>query len=308
MSTPSSNPSSLDAISDRIANLCDGIAPRLVVVHGPRRRSSTGIIWRPGLVLTAEEALEADEDVLITRPDGNQVAASLVGRDPSTDIALLRTEEQPIANVPLADTSGLRAGHLVLAAGRQSEGLCAALGIVALAGGPWGSLRGGHIDRRIHLDVKLDTRSEGGAALDTNGQILGMTVLGPRGRVLVIPSETLERVAQQLLAHGRIARGYLGLGLQSVRIDRTIADAAGLAEPKGLIVISVDPNGPGQGAGIKQGDILIRWDANPLHSVRRVYTLLGPESVGRSITLGMLRGGEQISFTIVIAERPKPQE
>ena len=137
MSTPSSNPSSLDAISDRIANLCDGIAPRLVVVHGPRHRSSTGIIWRPGLVLTAEEALEADEDILITRPDGNQVAASLVGRDPSTDIALLRTEEQPIANVPLADTSGLRAGHLVLAAGRQSEGVCAALGIVALTGGPW---------------------------------------------------------------------------------------------------------------------------------------------------------------------------
>ena len=169
----------------------------------------------------------------------------------------------------------------MLAAGRQSEGLCAALGIVALAGGPWRSLRGGHIDRRIHLDLKLDAHSEGGAALDTNGQILGMTVLGPRGRVLVIPSETIERVAQQLLAHGRIARGYLGLGLQSVRIDQTIADAAGLAEPKGLIVISVDPNGPGQRAGIKQGDILIRWDADPLHSVRRVYTLLGPDSVGR---------------------------
>jgi S1-C subfamily serine protease len=308
MSTPSSNPSSLDAISDRIANLCDGIAPRLVVVHCPRRRSSTGIIWRPGLVLTAEEALEADEDILITRPDGNQVAASLVGRDPSTDIALLRTEEQPIANVPLADTSGLRAGHLVLAAGRQSEGLCAALGIVALAGGPWRSLRGGHIDRRIHLDVKLDTQSEGGVALDTNGQILGMTVLGPRGRVLVIPSETLERVAQQLLAHGRIARGYLGLGLQPVRIDQTLADAAGLAEPKGLIVISVDPNGPGQRAGIKQGDILIQWDADPLHSVRRVYTLLGPESVGQTIMFGMLRAGTQISLTVEIAERSKPQE
>jgi S1-C subfamily serine protease len=308
MSAPSSNPSSLDAISNRITNLCDGIAPRLVVVHGPSRRSSTGIIWRPGLVLTAEEPLEADEDILITRPDGNQVAAGLVGRDPSTDIALLRTEEQPTADVPFADTTGLRVGHLVLAAGRQSEGLCAALGIVALAAGPWRSLRGGHIDRRLHLDIRLDARSEGGAALDTSGQILGMTVLGPRGRVLVIPSETLERVAQQLLAHGRIARGYLGLGLQSVRIDRTIANAAGLAEPKGLIVISVDPNGPGQKAGIKQGDILIRWDADPLHSVRRVYTLLGPESVGRSITLGMLRAGEPISFTIVIAERPKPQE
>src|SRR3712207_681284 len=105
------NPSSdlpLDAISDRIADLCDGIAPRLVAVHGSQRRSSTGIIWRPGLVFTAEEALEADEDILITRPDGSQAPASLVGRDPSTDVALLRTEEQPIADVPFADTSGLR--------------------------------------------------------------------------------------------------------------------------------------------------------------------------------------------------------
>jgi S1-C subfamily serine protease len=299
---------SLEAISDRIADLCDRIAPSLVAIHGPKRRSSSGFIWRPGLVLTAEEALEADEDILITRADGSQVPASLVGRDPSTDIALLRTEEQPIADVPFADTSGLRIGHLVLAVGRQSEGVCAALGIIALAGGPWKSLRAGHIDRRLHLDLKLDARSEGGAALNSNGKIIGMTVLGPRGRVLVIPSETIERVAQQLLAHGRIPRGYLGLGLQPVRIDQTIANAAGLAEPKGLIVISVDPNGPGQRAGIKQGDILIQWDANPLHSVHRVYTLLGPESVGQTITLGMLRAGKQISFTVEIAERSNPQE
>jgi S1-C subfamily serine protease len=306
MSIPSTNPSSLDAISDRFADLCDEIAPRLVVIHGPRRRSSTGLIWRPGLVVAAEEALEADEDILITRPDGSHVSASLVGRDPSTDIALLRTEEQPIADAPFADTSGLRVGQLVLAAGRQPEGVCAALGIVALAGGPWRSLRGGQINRRLHLDLKLDARSEGGTALDVNGQIVGMTVLGPRGRVLVIPSETIERVAQQLLAHGRIPRGYLGLGLQPVRIDQTIADAAGLAEPKGLIVISVDPNGPGQRAGFKQGDIVIRWNADPLHSVRRVHTLLGPESVGQTITLGMLRVGKQISLTVEIAERSNP--
>jgi S1-C subfamily serine protease len=307
MPNPSSD-LSLDAISDRVADLCDGIAPRLVAIHAPRRRSSTGIIWRPGLVVTADEALEADEDILITRPDGSPISASLLGRDPSTDIALLRTEEQPIADVPFREMSGLRVGHLVLAAGRRFEGVCAALGIVALAGGPWRSLRGGHIDRRLHLDLKLDARSEGGAALDINGQIIGMTVLGPGGRVLVIPSETIERVAPQLLAHGRIARGYLGLGLQPVRIDQTIADAAGLVEPKGLIVISVDSNGPGQRAGIKQGDVLIRWNADPLHSVSRVHTLLGPESVGQPITLGMLRAGKQISLTAEIAERSKPQE
>ena len=116
MSIPSSNPSSLDAISDRIADLCDAIAPRLVAVHGPRRSSSTGIIWRPGLVLTAEEALEADEDILITRPDGNQVSTSLVGRDPSTDIAL-----QGWIETTYADVSGLNANDPSITLIRQRD-------------------------------------------------------------------------------------------------------------------------------------------------------------------------------------------
>jgi len=135
-----------------------------------------------------------------------------------------------------------------------------------------------------------------------------MTVLGPRGRVLVIPSETVERVAQHLLDHGRVARGYLGLGLQPVRIDQTVADAAGLTEPKGLMVINVDSKGPGQTAGIKQGDILIRWNGDPLHSIRRVYILLGPESVGQSVAIGILRAGKQISVAVTIAERPNLKE
>lgn len=298
---------SLDAISNHVANLLDGIAPRLVTIHGRKRGTSSGFLWRPGLVITAEEALEFDEDVAITRPDGSQATGSLVGRDPSTDIALLRIDEQPLEEIAFSPTDSLRAGHLILAAGRQPEGLSAALGIVSLAGGAWRSLRGGHIDRRIHLDLRLNFQSEGGIALDTNGRIIGMTVLGPRGRVLVIPSETIERVAPQLLEKGRVARGYLGLGLQPVRIDKAAADAAGLAEPRGLIVISVDQDGPGHSAGIRQGDILIRWNADAVPSVRHVYRLLGPESVGQSVDLGIVRAGEHMTLAVEIRERPKPQ-
>ncbi|WP_262268118.1 S1C family serine protease [Microvirga yunnanensis] len=297
---------SLGTFSDRTADLLDGIAPRLVTIHGRRRGTSTGFIWRPGLVITADEALEADEDIQVTRPDGSRVSASLVGRDPSTDIALLRVEEQPLADMALDPTDRLRPGHLIFAAGRQADGLSAAMGIVALAGGPWRSLRGGHIDRRIHLDLRLDLQSEGGVALDTGGRILGMTVLGPRGRVLVIPSETIGRVAPQLLEKGHVARGYLGLGLQPVRLDQAAADAAGLAQPRGLIVISVDQDGPGQKAGIRQGDILTRWNADPVPSVRDIYRLLGPESVGRSVDLGIVRTGEHMTLAIEVRERPKP--
>ncbi len=305
MPAPSSS-LSLGAISDQVADLLDGVAPRLVAVHGRPRGTSSGIIWRPGLVVTADEALEADEDISITRHDGARTSVSLVGRDPSTDIALLRTEEQSTEDLPFGPTDRLRAGHLALAAGRRPEGLSAALGIVALAGEPWRSLRGGRIDRRLHLDLRLDRHSEGGAALDAGGRIIGMTVFGPRGRVLVIPSETIERVAGQLLAHGRVARGYLGLGLQPVEIDGAVAEAAGLKEPLGLIVISVDSDGPGQSAGLRQGDILIRWNADLLHSVRRVYTLLGPESVGGTVQLHLLRSGEPMTLAVQIRERPTP--
>lgn len=298
---------SLDMLSDRAADLLDNIAPRLVAIHGRKRGTLSGFLWRPGLIVTAEEALETDDDVTVTRPDGSQVPASLAGRDPSTDIALLHIREHPLEEIDFSPTDGLRTGHLILAAGRQPEGMSAALGIVALAGGPWRSLRGGHIDGRIHLDLRLDFRAEGGVALDMSGRIVGMTVLGPRGRVLVIPSETIERVAPQLLEKGRVARGYLGLGLQPVRIDRAAAEAAGLAEPRGLIVISVDQDGPGQEAGICQGDILIRWGADALPSVRHVYRLLGPESVGRSVDLGIVRAGEYMTLAVEIRERPKPQ-
>lgn len=305
---PSQSPAlSLHALSEQFAGLLDGAAPRVVGVHGRGHRPLSGIVWRSGLVVTAEEALDADDDISIIRPDGTPVAAALVGRDPGTDIALLRIEEPLPAEAPLGSTAALRTGHLALAAGRRRDGLSAALGIVALAAGPWRSLRGGQIDRLLHLDLRLDGPSEGGAALDADGGIIGMTVFGPRGRVLVIPSETIERVAQQLLDHGRIARGYIGLGLQPVRIDPAVAEAAGLAKPVGLIVINVDQDGPGRAAGLRQGDVLITWDAQPLRSVRGLQALLGPESVGRSVEVGILRAGERVSMAVQIRERPEPQ-
>jgi S1-C subfamily serine protease len=181
------------------------------------------------------------------------------------------------------------------------------LGVISLAGGPWKSLRGGHIDRRLVTDVRLDPRSEGGVAVDAQGRIIGMMVLGPRNLALVIPSETIERVAEQLLEKGRIPRGYLGLGLQPVWIDQAAAQSAGLTQPRGLIVISVDQHGPGHRAGFRQGDVLIRWNDEPLQSVRQVYALLGPESVGRSIEVGILRAAARTTLAIEIGERHVPQ-
>jgi S1-C subfamily serine protease len=296
----------LEQLSNGLADLVDRVAPSVVAVHGRGRWSSSGFVWRSGLIVTAEEALEADEDITITRPDGSQIAATLAGRDPSTDIAVLKVEDRQMSEAPLGSSAGLRIGQLALAVGRRREGPSAALGIVALAGGPWQSLRGGHIDRNLHLDLRLDPRSEGGVAIDAAGQVIGMTVLGPRHRVLVIPTETIERVAPQLLAHGRIARGYLGLGLQPVRVDQVVAESLGLTKARGLMVIDVDPDGPGHAAGIRQGDTLVRWNGEPLRSVRDAHAHLGPASVGQSVELAIVRAGAGMTVTVQIRERPKP--
>jgi S1-C subfamily serine protease len=231
----------------------------------------------------------------------------LIGRDPSTDIALLRIEDQEGPAVSLSGTDGCRIGQLAIVVGRRPEGLSAAFGMTSFAGGPWQSMRGGRIDRRLELDLRLNPRLEGGAALDPEGRIAGMAVLGPHGRVLVIPSETIERVAQQLLAHGRIARGYIGLGVQPVRIDQAAMSAQDTGTTRGLMIISVDPEGPGQTADLRQGDVIVRWNGEPLQRVRDLFGHLGSGSVGQSAELEILRAGERLPRTVQIGERAMPR-
>ena len=183
-------------------------------------------------------------------------------RDPTTDIALLRSDRVDLPLAPL-HTTELAAGSLGLVLGAEDGRPTAALGIVSRSGGAWRSMRGGEIDARIELDVSLRRRAEGGLVLSAAGRAIGMAVFGPRRRVLVIPAATIERVAAKLETHGRIARGYLGLGFQTVAIEG--------GEESGMMVMSVDPQGPGATAGIQQGDILVAWNGE---SIRHVQSLL----------------------------------
>ena len=164
------------------------------------------------------------------------------------------------------------------------------------AGPAWRSLRGGEIDARVELDLSLRRAGEGGLALDASGRAFGMAAFGPRRTVLVIPAATIERVAGKLQTHGRIARGYLGLGLQAAKLD---GDGG-----MGAMVMSVDPNGPGSAAGMRQGDLIVKWNGEPIRDVRTLLRALGPDSVGRTATLSLRRGGEPIEATLAIAERP----
>ncbi|MCB4820293.1 S1C family serine protease [Roseicella aerolata] len=283
----------LAAFSDRLAMLAAEAAARVVSVHGRGGRARSGLLWAEGLVVTAEEALEHDDELSLTLPDGREVPASLAGRDPGTDVALLKAETGGFVPLAAAPPAALAAGHVVLAVGRGEHGPIAGFGIAALAGGPWRSMRGGRLDRRIQLGLRLDPCAEGGAVLDHAGRLVGMAVPGPKRRCLVIPAETIARAVEQLRTRGRVARGYLGLAMQPVQVG----------EVRGLIVVGVDPRSPAGLAGVLLGDVLVAWDGGPLGTVRDMLARLDPDSVGTTVTLDLIRAGRPHRIPVRIGER-----
>ena len=270
-----------------------GLAPSLVSVISHRMQAS-GFVWRAGLVVTSDEGLAEEGEVGVVLPGGESIVAHPVGRDPSTAIALLKIERPDLQPVAMAATIPAP-GALALAVGAESGTPTAHLGLVSVSRGPWQSMRGGDIDARVELDTRLRSTAEGGLAVNAAGQPFGMTVFGPRRRVLVIPSVTIGRIAARLETHGRIPRGYLGLGLQPLTVE---------GGGSGVIVMSVDPNGPGAAANIHQGDVLVSWDGKPIGKLQSLLRSLGPDSIGKLVTIELRRGGQTHQAKLQIGERP----
>jgi S1-C subfamily serine protease len=286
-----SDPSILSSLSTALEGVVAKARPSIVSVHS-RRSRGTGFVWKQGLVVTADEALADEGEIAIKLADGTSRPATITGRDHTTDIALLRVDGAGLAPALPSQVPALGALSVVVAAERGTP--TAALGAVSLAGERWRSLRGGDIDARIELDVRLAFSHQGGLALNAAGEAFGMAVLGPR-RVLVIPAATIARVAARLETHGRVARGYLGLGLQPVKLDDGI----------GAMVMSVDKTGPSAAAGIRQGDVIVSWNNEKLSGVRSLLRALGPDSVGSVVDVAARRADEPVNFKLTIGERPE---
>ena len=280
-------------VSAALERVVAGLSPSLVSVLSHRMHAS-GFVWRGGLVVTSDEGVAEEGEVRVMLPGGESTAARIVGRDPSTAIALLKVERADLQPVALAATIP-SAGSLVLAVGAEDGAPTAALGAVSVSRGAWQSLRGGEIDARVELDVALRRTAEGGLVVNAAGQAFGMTVFGPRRRILVIPSATISRIAARLETHGRIPRGYLGLGLQTVTIE---------GGGSGVMVMSVDPGGPGAAAYIHQGDVLVSWGGKPISRLQALLRSLGPDSVGKSLQIELRRGGQSHQTEIRVGERP----
>jgi len=292
--TATANPTPLEALSASLQRLVADTTSSLVSVRS-HRSASSGFVWKPGLIVTADEALADEGEIAVTHEGGKKMSASVVGRDPTTDLALLRAADPDSRPVRLED-SVPGTGALVVAVGSREGESVAALGMVASSGPGWRSLRGGDIDARIELDLAPRGHAEGGLALDAAGRAFGMIVFGPRRRVLAIPARTIARVATQLETHGRVARGYLGLALQPVRLDRQGS--------VGAMVMSVEADGPGARAGIRQGDVIHAWGGQPIRSLHEVLRALGPASVGTTVPVALSRAGETRAIDLVVGERP----
>jgi S1-C subfamily serine protease len=281
----------LASLSSALSTTVAATAPAIVSVHSHRSRA-TGFLWKPGLIVTADEALADEGEIALQFADGTQKPATLAGRDHTTDIALLRFDGSTAAPANFAsDVPALGALAIIVAADQGTP--TAALAMISKSAGAWRSLRGGEIDARIELGTRLRHSQEGGLVLDAAGAAIGMAVHGPR-RTLVIPAATIARVATRLETHGRIARGYLGVGLQPVKLDDGV----------GAMVMSVDKTGPAATAGLRQGDVITALNNETISSVRALMRKLGPDSVGTVIEVAVLRGGEPARFSLTVGERP----
>lgn len=309
-STPSEMPSTLLALSNNLADTVERVGSTVVAVNARQRLPSSGVHWRPGIIVTADHTVRRDEEITVTLLDDCTVPATLAGRDSSTDLAVLKIqlETQNFASLPTAeigDAQSLKVGHLVLAVGRSGEGgISASLGVVSAKGGAWRSWCGGQIDQFLRLDLTLYPGFSGGPLVDATGSVVGINTSGPRHTVLAIPAATVDRTIDTLLAKGRIARGYLGLGMQPVILPNTLKSTLNLSQSGGVIVVNVEPTGPADTAGVLIGDVILSLDGTFVSDTGDIQRQLGSESVGKTMKVQIIRGGALAEVAIAIGERP----
>ena len=294
-------PDAFSQLSAALSKHAASARPLVAEIRMRGRPPRSGTLWRKDAVVASEQALGDATEAEIVLADGSRFQARLAGRDPGTNIAVLRLEGGP--QPALLAAAAPQPGALVLALGADGAGgLSVRLGAIHSVGPAWHSRAGGHIDRRIGLDIRLGGGEEGGPVLDAAGGLLGISTLGPRRRVLVIPAATVERVLDPLLSTGRIARGWLGAAVQPVLVPEPLRAEAG--HSLGLMVIGVTPDGPAAQAGVLMGDILIGIDGAPLGSSAQLAELLGPELVGRQVQLRLIRAGAVQPLAATVGARP----
>jgi S1-C subfamily serine protease len=277
-----------DTAKNPLISLSEAMAERArlarVLVAGiavPGHRMRSGTLWRKDVVVASEQRFPDTGDAQVTMADGSAFTARVAGRDSGTNVVALTLDGSPDpAPLPAGEP---QPGGLALALGADDAGISVRLGVIRSVGPSWHSRAGGRIDRRITLDIGVTRSEEGGPVLDPGGGLLGISTLGPRGRVLVIPASTVETVLEPLLSKGRVDRGWLGLALMVMRVSK---------------------DGPAARADLHAGDILVKIASESVTSPTAVAQYLGPDSVGKQVELHLIRADKPFSTAVIVGIRP----
>lgn len=289
-------------LSNAMANSVNTASPSVVRVEGRRRLPGTGFVWADGTIITANHVVHHDE-VTVGLADGSAVSAKLIGRDPSTDIALLKVDTPNLVAFTEANKQELGVGHLVLALGRPGKTVQATLGIVSALGDGWRTQTGGLIDRYLQTDVVMYPGFSGGPLVDANGRLVGLNTSALSGGVSVsIPTTTLARVADSLLAHGKVKRGYLGVSTQQARIPEGLREQLG-GQKRGLLIVSVETDSPAAQSGLTLGDTIIGIGDMAVYNHDDLLAALSGDRVGTAVPVKILRGGQVQTVDVTVGER-----
>jgi serine protease Do len=294
----------LAGLSDGLAAAVEHVGRSVVAVHGRRRTPASGVVWEPDLVVTAAHVLERGVEITVGEPAR---PARLVGFDPTSDLALLRLADAvtPAERAPL---DSVATGHLVLAVGRPGTASpMATFGVITSIGGAWRTSLGGVVDAYVRADVALLPGFSGGVLADVQGRVLGLLsshLAG--GDPMAIPSSSVERVVQAIRSGGARRRAYLGISTQAVELQQSLRDSLGVRQENGLMLLGLEPDGPAERAGLLLGDIILALGDRLTVDGEALQMALGPEVVGASLAVRVIRGGRVSELTVTPAERPNP--
>ena len=295
----------LQSLSNDLAQAVEAAGQAVVAVHARRRIPASGVHWRPGVVVATHHTIRRDDDISVTLPDGTRVPATLAGRDPSTDLAVLKLAAPGVATATLHDGMP-KIGELVLALGRPGPSLTASWGVVSSVDGPWRTWQGGELDALVRLDVAIYDGFSGGPLINAAGAVLGINSSAlARGAGVAIPVRTVERVVAELLERGTIRRAYLGIGMQPVRLPQSLVTKLKLTSDVALLVVSLESGGPADQGGLLLGDVLLEIDGAALSDPGDLLAHLGPDRIGQSVATRVIRGGQAKTISVTVGERPR---
>lgn len=296
----------LQNLSNDLAGAVEALDGAIVRVEGRKRMPATGVVWSEGVIVTAHHVLTRDEGLSVGLAGNRAVTAELVGRDPTTDLAALRVEAGELTVPTWAAADSLRVGQLVLALGRPGRAVQATLGVIHTLAGSWNTPMGGSVERYVSTDVTMYPGFSGGPLVGGAGTVLGVNTSGIlRGMSLVLPTPTVRRVVDALLAHGHVRRGYLGIGSQAVRLPEKLA--AELGQETGLLILTVEPDSPADLAGLVLGDTLVGVGEQVVRHADDLHAALHGDLIGQAVTVTVIRGGAVLRLEVVIGEHPASQ-